>query len=113
MHEMALAEEVRRIVEDAAHAQSGEKVTGVVLEIGELASVEVEALSFCLDLALHGGVAEGAALEIETVPGEGICPRCGARVPLHTRLDPCVRCASYGVRPVAGTSMRVKAVEIA
>ncbi|MBL8447428.1 MAG: hydrogenase maturation nickel metallochaperone HypA [Zoogloeaceae bacterium] len=113
MHEMALAEEVRRIVEEVALAQSSRRVASVVLEIGELAAVEVDALRFCLDLALHGGAAEGASLEFVSEPGEGICPHCGARGPLHARLDPCARCAGYGVRPVAGTAMRVKAVEVA
>mgnify|MGYP006151145365 CR=1 FL=1 len=63
MHEMSLAEHVREIIEDAAGAQGFRQVRRIVLEIGELAAVETDALQFCLDVVLEGSVAEGAALE--------------------------------------------------
>jgi Zn finger protein HypA/HybF involved in hydrogenase expression len=41
MHEMARAEGVRSIVEDAGWVEGFERVSAAVLEIGELAAVEV------------------------------------------------------------------------
>lgn len=108
MHEMSLAEGVRSIVEDAAQAQGCARVALVVLEIGELAAVEVEALRFCLEIVLQDGVAAGAAVEIQSVPGVGWCDPCGVEVPLHQRQDPCPLCARYGVRPTGGLALRVK-----
>lgn len=112
MHEMALAENVRSIVEDAVRTQGFGRVATVVLEIGELAAVEVEALRFCLEVVLRGSVAEGAAVEVEKIAGAGWCPACAMTVPLHQRYDACPRCGGYGVRPTAGTALRVKAVEL-
>jgi hydrogenase nickel incorporation protein HypA/HybF len=112
MHELSLAEGIRRIVEDAARAHRAGRVTRVVLEVGELAAVEMEALDFCLAAALRGGVADGAAVEVREVAGAGRCPGCGAEVALHERYDPCPRCGAYGLRPTAGTELRVKAVEL-
>ena len=71
MHEMSLAENVREIIEDAARARGFRRVRRIVLEIGELAAVETEALQFCLDVVLEGSVAAGAQLEFIDVPGEG------------------------------------------
>jgi hydrogenase nickel incorporation protein HypA/HybF len=113
MHEMSLAEGVRSIVANVARTQGFERVSTVVLEIGELAAVEVEALRFCLEVVLRGSVAEGAAVEIRAVPGMGRCPACGERAALHQRYDPCPRCGGYGVEPIAGMELRVKELEVA
>lgn len=108
MHEMSLAESVLQIVEDAARAQRLRRVTAVWLEIGELSSVEPEALSFCFDVVVKGSVAEGARLEIIRVPGVGWCMQCAAQVPLRALYEACPTCGSYQVQPTGGTEMRVK-----
>ena len=61
MHEMSLAEGIRSIVDEAVSAQRLGRVRAVVLEIGELAAVEVEALAFCFDEVMRGSAAEARA----------------------------------------------------
>ena len=112
MHEMSLAEGIRQIVEDAGRAQGFRKVRTVVLEIGQLASVEPDALCFCFELVMQGGIAEGARLQIESVPGCGWCPACAATVAINTLYDPCPRCGAYQVQATGGTEMRVRELEI-
>ncbi len=112
MHEMALAESVRGIVENAVRDRSGCKVKTVVLEIGTLASVEVEALRFCLEVVLRDSVADGASIEVESVPGQGWCIECAASVPISNLFDACPDCGGYQVRPTCGTEMRVKELEV-
>lgn len=112
MHEMSLAEGVRGIVEDAARGQGFTRVKTVVLEIGALSTVEVEALRFCLDVVLRDTLAEGAAIEIEPVAGTGWCIACERSVPLARLYDACPECGSYQLRPTGGTEMRVKELEV-
>ena len=50
MHEMALAEGVLQLIEDAAQREIFARVTTIWLEIGQLSSVEPEAL------AVDGGI---------------------------------------------------------
>lgn len=111
MHEMSLAEGVREIVEDAARDQDFDAVRRLVLEIGELAAVEVEALRFCLEVVLRGTIAEGATVDIEPVPGRGWCPDCGEHVPMAQRYDPCPFCDGLRVEVRSGTELRVKSLE--
>ena len=111
MHEMALAEGVRGIVEQAVAGQQLTRVTAVVLEIGELASVEVDALSFCLEVVLRDTVAAGARIEVEAVPGSGWCMECADTVSIARLYDPCPRCGGYQVQATGGTEMRVKELE--
>ena len=82
------------------------------LEIGQLSSVEVEALRFCFDAVTRATLAEGARLEIDTVPGAGWCMMCSASVPLPALYEACPRCGGYQVQPTAGTEMRVKDLEV-
>ncbi|MDX9717397.1 MAG: hydrogenase maturation nickel metallochaperone HypA [Thauera sp.] len=112
MHEMSLAEGVRTIIEESAAANGFEKVRSIVLEIGALASVEVDALRFCLDVVLQGTPAEGARIEVEPVAGAGWCLACAKTVPMHEIYDACPACGGYQVQLTAGKEMRVKALEV-
>jgi hydrogenase nickel incorporation protein HypA/HybF len=112
MHEMSLAEGVRGIVEEAARARGFATVRTVVLEIGELASVEVEALRFCLDVVLRDSVAEGARVEVETIAGTGRCRKCARTVGIANLYDACPACGGCPVQPTGGTGMRVKELEV-
>ena len=112
MHEMSLAEGVRGIVEDAARAQSFARVRAVVLEIGQLAAVEVDALRFCLDVVLRDTLAEGARIDVHSVPGTGWCMHCADTVAITQLYDACPRCGSHQVQATGGTEMRVKELEV-
>jgi hydrogenase nickel incorporation protein HypA/HybF len=108
MHEMSLAEGILQIVEDAAAQQGFKRVTEVRLEIGALSGVEVEALSFCLDVVLKNSVADGAKVELERLPGRGFCLACSQPVEIAALYDACPQCGSYQVQATGGTEMRVK-----
>lgn len=108
MHEMALAEGVLQIVEQAVTETGCTRVKEIRLEIGALAGVEVEALRFCMDAVLRRGPAEGAAVVFETLPGRGWCLQCGDNVEIAALYEACPRCGSYQVQPTGGTEMRVK-----
>ena len=112
MHEMALAEGVLQLVEETAMREKAQRVKLVVLEIGRLSSVEPEAMKFCFEAVTSGGIAQGAALEIVVVPGEGWCMACGETVPMEEPYAACPRCGGYQLRPTGGTAMRVREIEI-
>ena len=112
MHEMSLAEGIRGIVVDAAAKGNFTRVKSVVLEIGALSSVEVEALRFCFDVVMRDTVAEGALMEVVDIAGAGWCMPCEASVPIARLYDPCPRCGSYQVQATGGTEMRVRELEV-
>ena len=103
MHEMALAEGVLEIVESTAQRENARRVKSVILEIGQLSSVEPAALEFCFAAVVSGSLAAGASLEIQMVPGVGWCEPCNENVPLAELYDVCPRCGSPRVQPTAGT----------
>ena len=113
MHEMALAEGVLQLIEDAARQQEFSKVTAVWLEIGQLSGVEVEAMTFCFDAVMRDSIADGARLEIIALPGTGWCMECSIAVPMAEVFGECPRCGCHQMQVTGGTEMRVKELEVA
>ncbi len=112
MHEMALTEGVLRLLEDQAAAQHFERVRKVWLEIGELSTVDPEALRFCFEAIRAGTLAEDAALEIIRTPGRAYCMDCSKAVRVVQRYDSCPDCGGDRLQVTGGDEMRVKELEV-
>ena len=112
MHEMSLMAGMMEIIQGEARAQGFVRVTKVVLEIGQLAGVEAEAMRFAFDVCTEGSVAEGAELEIEATEGLARCQSCGQTAPVHACYGSCPSCGGTGLRIVAGREMRLKFLDV-
>jgi hydrogenase nickel incorporation protein HypA/HybF len=112
MHEMSLAEGILQIVEDHARSGAFRRVTAVVLEIGQLSGVEVEALRFAFDAVTRGSVAENAQMQVVSVPGTGWCLGCSRSVTVSQLYDPCPHCGGYQIQVTGGSDMRVKELAV-
>ena len=112
MHEMALAESVREIVDETARSNGARCVRAVRLEIGKLAQVEIEAMRFAFDVVMRGSLAETARLEIVEADGNAWCMRCSEAVLIARRGDACPNCDSYQLQVTGGDRMRVMDIEI-
>ena len=112
MHEMSLAEGVLQLVEETAEREGAARVKQVVLEIGQLSSVEPESLRFCFEAVTRDSIAADATLRIIDVPGSGWCMTCSKTVPLAEVFGECPQCGGYQVQATGGTEMRVKEIEI-
>lgn len=70
MHELAAAQDVLKVAIEAAQAQKARRVTAISLKVGRIYAIDrVESLIAAL---ARGTIAEGARLEIESVPGPGL-----------------------------------------
>jgi hydrogenase nickel incorporation protein HypA/HybF len=112
MHEMALAESVRELVEQAARAQGATQVCAVRLEVGALAAVEVDALRFAFDVCKRGSLAAAARLDIVHTPGRAWCMRCADSVAITRRGQACPVCGSYQLQASSGDALRVLDIEV-
>lgn len=112
MHEMSLCESIRDIIEERSRALNFTRVERVRLEVGALAGVEVEALRFGFDVAMRGGPAEAARLEIVETPAAAWCLPCGDEVTIARRFDPCPRCGSNQLQVTGGDELRILELEV-
>ena len=69
------------IVQQHVEAQQAVRVERVVLRVGTLAGVDVDSLHFAFEVVARGTAADGAMLEIETVPAAVYCQTCRAEFP--------------------------------
>jgi hydrogenase nickel incorporation protein HypA/HybF len=76
MHEVGIMESALALVAEQARERRASRVERVVLRIGTLSGVEMEALRFAFDVVSRGTVAEGATLEVEAVSAASYCPAC-------------------------------------
>lgn len=100
------------IIEGEARSQGFVRVSRVVLEIGKLAGVEVEALRFAFDVSSAGTVAEGAELEIEQPDGLARCQLCLETTPVRSFRGRCPRCGGDQMRVISGKEMRIKFLDV-
>jgi hydrogenase nickel incorporation protein HypA/HybF len=112
MHEMSLCEGILQVLEAEAGNQGFSKVKTVWLEIGELSSVEIEALVFSFDVVTRNTLADGANLEIINLPGTAWCMKCAKNVAVKRRFDACPECGSYQLQVTSGEEMRIKELEV-
>ena len=107
MHELSLAAEILRLVQDAAAREHFQHVAMLRLEAGALAGVEVGALRFALDAIVPGTCLAGAQIDIEEPPGRAWCAHCANNVPIASRADPCPLCGGVPLCPTGGDALRV------
>ncbi|OZG72923.1 hydrogenase maturation nickel metallochaperone HypA [Hahella sp. CCB-MM4] len=112
MHELSLAEDMRDLILEKAEKDGFRKVEKVWLEVGELACVEASAMEFCFSAVMAGTPAQGAKLEIISIPGEGECHQCHHRWRVQELYDCCPECGSFGARIIQGREVRVKSISV-
>lgn len=112
MHELVLSHSLVEIIEREAILQDFEWVETVRLEIGVLTCVEPEALKFCFDASTKGTVAEGARLEIISVPAEASCRDCGTKRAIRVWGAACTACGGHRLDVHGGDQLRIKDLEV-
>jgi len=122
MHEFSISNEIVRNVLDTAKENDGKRVLSIQLEIGELALLNVEQVTFWIQELFKGTVAEGAKVEVKTIKARIQCESCGYKGSMNLdRQDPfrhfipysCPQCSSFQIKVEKGrecTLRRIRAV---
>ena len=112
MHELALAQGVIRIVNDAAREQGFERVLEIRLKMGEYAGIVPDCLREFFPIAAKGSPAADARLVIETVPSRFRCLDCGYEGGVSRRDACCPQCRSTAIRMIAGREFYVEDLKV-
>ena len=112
MHELSLAGGILRVLEQTRERDPFERITHLRLEVGALATVEIEALRFALDSIADNTLLAGAHIEIDQPPGRAWCLPCSQSVTITSRLDACPHCGGFQLQPTGGTELRVVDLQV-
>jgi len=112
MHEMSIAMNIIELASAAAQAECADSISGIELEIGDLAGVMVESLEFCFEAAAKGTLAEDACLKIVVIPGEAKCMNCQSTSPVNSYGSQCPQCGEWLLNITKGRDLRIRAITI-
>ncbi len=88
------------------------RVSRIVLRIGTLAGVDLDALRFAYEALAPGGPADGAVLEIESVPARARCASCHAEFGAGRGfIFQCPHCGDYSGDIRAGRELGIARLE--
>ena len=110
MHELSIVQSIVSIVENEAAKVKAVRVEEIELEIGCLATVEVEALRFAWEYGVKETLLENAAMHIKRIDGRARCIVCGSEFPVQELFDPCPDCNSHSVSILNGQELRIKSM---
>lgn len=120
MHEFSISDEIVRNVLNAVKENNGKKVLSIQLEIGELALLNVEQVTFWIHELFKGSVAEGAKVKVKTVQARIQCESCGYKGGIGLdRQDPfqhaipysCPKCHSFQINVEKGRECTLRKIQ--
>ena len=112
MHEVSIMAEAVRMATETAQVSGAQRVTGVRLRVGTLSGAVPEAMRFVWDVVCRDSIAEGAWLEIETVPAACWCATCETEFTCEDLLGECPRCHNVSGELRRGRELDIAAVEM-
>jgi len=111
VHELAIAESLLEIVQEEGRRHNLQKVSVIRLQIGALAAVVPEALTFSFEMVSKDTIASGAALEIETLPIVARCSACDLTFEVESQVFLCVRCGQPVFELTSGRELSMVSME--
>lgn len=110
MHELGMCEAVLDTVERRA---AGRAVRRVRLRIGVLHRVVPESLDQAFELVAAGTVADGAAVDLVTVPVHLTCRDCGHEEDLDDMATSCSACGGVRIVLDGGDELTLESLQLA
>lgn len=113
MHELGVMFKVLDTVEGIAAAQGVDRVSAIVLDIGELSSVIPVFIKDYYPLMIEDRpLFEGCRLEIERTEGIAECVKCGEHYNVVENDGHCPCCNAFEKRVLQGTEFIIKEIQV-
>ncbi len=110
MHELGVVIEVVKTVKNFAEKNAVTKIEKIVLQIGELSSMIPKYIEACYPAAVDGTMMENTKLEIEILPGNGICSKCDHVLNIIQNKGKCPKCGNNNIQIISGKEFMIKEI---
>lgn len=112
MHELSIVMNIIEIAEAQVEAHDATHVESIDLEIGELATVEMDAFHFAWNAGIRNTSLEHAEKTIHRTKGKANCTECHSNFPVNDLYFSCPTCGGVECNIVQGRELRVKSLTI-
>ena len=111
MHEFTIAREIARVAIETGRENDLARVTRVTIRVGAFGHVVPESLTFCFEICTKDTIAEGAFLELHTVPMTYRCTDCEKEVPIENYDFVCPECGGKNLEFVGGDELCIETIQ--
>src|SRR3989304_2844224 len=112
MHESGLTEDLFTHTLQHAREANACRIARVKVTIGALSDATADSIRFYFDSLTPGTIAEGAALEFDTVPGRAHCDACGRDVTIAELFTPCPACGEFALTITRGNGVYLDSLDV-
>ncbi len=120
MHEFSISHEIVQTVLNSVKENNVKKVLSVHLEIGEMALLNIEQVTFWIHELFKETAAEGAKVKVKVIKAHIQCASCGYRGRMSSeQKDPfrhflsysCPQCGSFEIKVEKGRECTIKRIQ--
>lgn len=113
MHELSIVTSMISIVRENMARHGVGRLKKIKIRVGEMTTVEPDAIRFCFEVCTGGTDMEDVTLDIEEVPVMGQCSNCKKVFQLNMYLDSrCDACGGEAGGYVSGTELDIVSMEV-
>ena len=112
MHELSIACEINKIVNQYVKADQRKYIKSVTVRIGKLQNILPDSLNFCFEAINSSGNSISPKLDIEQVPITLKCNKCGSLNGIECFSFSCINCGSTDIKVITGNELSVKEIEL-
>ena len=112
MHELSIVSSIAEIAAEEVRKAGALQVDLIVLEIGELAGIDWEALDFAWRAGTEDTVLANAECEVLRIPGQAACKACGTVFHMEALYDPCPQCGDFESHITRGKELKIKSLTV-
>jgi hydrogenase nickel incorporation protein HypA/HybF len=113
MHELGIVFYIIKDVKEAAEANGVQKVSAVVMNIGEVSTVVPEYLTDCWRWAADKEeMLRGCELKVNLLPAVSYCEDCRCEYPTVQHGKTCPNCQSDRTYLLKGNEIEIKEIEV-
>jgi len=108
MHELSIATNIVEIAEEEVIKAKAKEATEIVLEIGSMSGIVVEALEFAMEEAVKNTLLKNAKRSFLEQMAEALCTKCGHKFEVDDFFAVCPKCGSFETEVLKGKDLKVK-----
>lgn len=112
MHELSIAQNVIKIVQDEMQRCGAKSLKSVRLKIGTMSAIVPDSLSFCFGLITEGTEFERTELIMDIIPLKGFCHDCKNEFEIEDYAFECPSCRSTKIKTVSGRELDIVEIEV-
>ena len=112
MHELPVTQSILEITLRHARQANAQRVTGIYLNIGQLATLVDDSIQFYWEIIAKDTIAEKAVIHFNRIAAVLQCMICAEKYTPDGQELRCPNCGSVGAKVISGEEFSIEAIDV-